>query len=180
MAEFIIKRISVSHPDPVKDLKGCYKRGDIIQVSEDGETANAPHLTVIKVPGLKVADVEFYQDCEYAPMAQVVEMPKEEYEELQTKAFRMKKEKGYTILETKGRGDLTVRPTLQAASPLTLTAKNAKDPVEVDAMVVSRHTRRRYGIPSVEMDKLFSDGKTVVEMTISEWNKFKKKMVDKK
>jgi hypothetical protein len=31
----LVKAVSVTHADPVKDLRGCYKRGDVVLVYED-------------------------------------------------------------------------------------------------------------------------------------------------
>jgi hypothetical protein len=36
MAEFLIKAVNATHADPVKDQRGCYKRGDIVMVQENG------------------------------------------------------------------------------------------------------------------------------------------------
>lgn len=36
MAEFLIKAINANHSNPIKDASGCYKRGDIVEVYEDG------------------------------------------------------------------------------------------------------------------------------------------------
>lgn len=35
MALALVKRVSVTHSDPVKDQRGCYKRGDPVLVYED-------------------------------------------------------------------------------------------------------------------------------------------------
>ena len=42
MAEFLIKAIDDTHSDPVKDKRGSYKRGDIVQVYEDGGIGPIP------------------------------------------------------------------------------------------------------------------------------------------
>jgi hypothetical protein len=36
MAEILVKAVDAIHPDPVKDLRGCYKRGDVIGVAPNG------------------------------------------------------------------------------------------------------------------------------------------------
>jgi hypothetical protein len=36
MAEFLIKAVNATHADPLKDQRGCYKRGDIVMVQENG------------------------------------------------------------------------------------------------------------------------------------------------
>ena len=56
MAEFLIKARSASHPDPDKDTRGSYKRGDIVVVMPDGHEwgtkETLPDFVVVKVPGL--------------------------------------------------------------------------------------------------------------------------------
>lgn len=34
--DLVIKAVDATHPDPVKDARGCYKRGDIVAVVRDG------------------------------------------------------------------------------------------------------------------------------------------------
>lgn len=36
MAELLIKAVNATHSDPAKDARGCYKRGDIVDVRPDG------------------------------------------------------------------------------------------------------------------------------------------------
>ena len=62
MCEFVIKRIDATNADPEKDIRGCYKRGDIIAVMEDGLADTMPHLTVIKVPMLDISTARMYMD----------------------------------------------------------------------------------------------------------------------
>jgi hypothetical protein len=43
-----------THPDPVKDVRGCYKRGDIVEVFEDDKPVAVPvqpPWAVIKIAG---------------------------------------------------------------------------------------------------------------------------------
>lgn len=62
MAEFLIKAIDATHPDPVKNERGCYKRGDVVAVKPDGWPWGAregfPTFVIVKVPGLDPAAVE--------------------------------------------------------------------------------------------------------------------------
>lgn len=59
MAEFLIKVSDNMHNDPVKSLRGCYKRGDIVVVMPDGHAwgkeEGLPLFYIVKVPGLSVA-----------------------------------------------------------------------------------------------------------------------------
>lgn len=56
MAELLVKAVSATHPDPIKDAQGCYKRGDIVDVRPDGfewgKSEGLPNFVVIKVPGV--------------------------------------------------------------------------------------------------------------------------------
>ena len=62
MAELLIKAINASHPDPVKDRRGCYKRGDIVVVMPDGHEWGAkeglPNFFKVKIPGVEVSRLD--------------------------------------------------------------------------------------------------------------------------
>ncbi len=63
MAELLIKKTSVTHADPVKDLRGCYKRGMVVAVRPDGHHYSATMLdkfAVIKVPHVAESKVLKY------------------------------------------------------------------------------------------------------------------------
>jgi hypothetical protein len=64
MAEALVKAISATHADPVKDLRGCYKAGDIVVVMPDGHvwggSEGLPLFWIVKVPGATVAQLEGY------------------------------------------------------------------------------------------------------------------------
>lgn len=64
MAEFLIKAISATHPDPLKDARGCYKRGDIVDVRPDGfkwgKEERLPKFVIVKIPGLDAEKVKKY------------------------------------------------------------------------------------------------------------------------
>lgn len=68
MAEFLIKAVDATHKDPVKDQRGCYKRGDVVQVYEDGECREKPspnsRMVIIKIPGVPKAEFEKYTEPE--------------------------------------------------------------------------------------------------------------------
>jgi hypothetical protein len=36
MAELLVKAVSATHPNPEKDLRGCYKLGDVVGVAPNG------------------------------------------------------------------------------------------------------------------------------------------------
>jgi hypothetical protein len=56
MAEFLVKAADAAHADPVKDARGCYKRGDMVVVMPDGHPwgreEGLPKFVVVKIPGL--------------------------------------------------------------------------------------------------------------------------------
>lgn len=56
MAELLIKAVDATHPDPIKNERGCYKRGDIVDVRPDGwhwgTEEGLPKFVIVKVPGL--------------------------------------------------------------------------------------------------------------------------------
>ena len=62
MAEIVIKRGSATHTDPVKNIRGCYKHGDIIDILDDGLADTMPHLTVIKIPNLDKDDILSFKE----------------------------------------------------------------------------------------------------------------------
>jgi hypothetical protein len=56
VAQFLIKAQNSTNPDPVKEARGCYKLGDVVQVMPDdhvwGALESLPRYFVVKVPGL--------------------------------------------------------------------------------------------------------------------------------
>lgn len=69
MAEMLVFAVNRTHPNPVKDRRGCYKRGDIVVVKPNGwgwgtEETKAPKdggvFVIIKIPGVSVASIEKY------------------------------------------------------------------------------------------------------------------------
>lgn len=55
MAELLIKLVDATHEDPEKDRRGCYKRGDVVVVQEDGHEWGAkegpPRFVRLHIPG---------------------------------------------------------------------------------------------------------------------------------
>lgn len=63
MAEFLIKAVDATHPDPIKDVSGCYKRSDIVEVFEDGRIQNPyPNspFVLIRVSGITKKQADKY------------------------------------------------------------------------------------------------------------------------
>lgn len=71
MCEIIVKAVSVTHSDPDKDRRGCYKRGYPVAVYPDGtkwgNEERLPKFVIIKIPGVPVdnAIVQKYTQMEY-------------------------------------------------------------------------------------------------------------------
>jgi hypothetical protein len=66
MAELLIKAVSHTHPDPIKNVRGCYKRGDIVVIKENGHQwgreellapASGGKFVVIRISDVTVAQV---------------------------------------------------------------------------------------------------------------------------
>lgn len=69
MAEILIKAVDATHPDPVKDKRGCYKKGDPVVVMPNGHNwGNAeclPTFYVFRIPGLTVEEARQYIEPAY-------------------------------------------------------------------------------------------------------------------
>ena len=60
MAELLVlAKVGYTNPDPVKDRRGCYKKGDIVHVADDGHVwggkETLPDFVIVKVPGVTLA-----------------------------------------------------------------------------------------------------------------------------
>lgn len=124
MAEFLIKKIDAVHKDPIKDKSGCYKRGDVVQVYEDGECKEPPSpnskMYIVKVPGMTKKEAEKYTESEIRndgldkeghPILTVIQRRKHHLD------FSILTSKVVSDLETKREATIT---TIQAKSSLKL------------------------------------------------------------
>ena len=67
MAILLIFDHDNTRADPVKDLRGCYKRGDVVQVFEDGTPCvipPAPPFYIVEITGLSKALAEKYMQAD--------------------------------------------------------------------------------------------------------------------
>ena len=67
MALLLVMGRDNANPDPVKDRRGCYKLGDVVQVFEDGTprvTKPAGPFYIIEISGLSKAAAEKYMQPE--------------------------------------------------------------------------------------------------------------------
>lgn len=63
MAQLLIMAVSNTHADPAKDLRGCYKRGMVVEVFEDDKVLTRPMsapFVVVKITGVTRAQAEKY------------------------------------------------------------------------------------------------------------------------
>jgi len=63
MAELLIKASDNFNPDPVKDLRGCYKKGDVVVVKPDGwkwgkEELKKEKFYILRIPDKKPEELE--------------------------------------------------------------------------------------------------------------------------
>ena len=65
MCQLLVMAINKTHIDPFKDATGCYKRGDIVEVFEDGRL-QTPQLgspfVLINVTGVTKAQADKYME----------------------------------------------------------------------------------------------------------------------
>ncbi|MCD6149092.1 hypothetical protein J7J18_07000 [bacterium] len=64
MAELLVKSSDTTNPDPIKDLRGCYKKGDVVVVKPDGwkwgkEELNKNKFYILCVPDKEVDELKF-------------------------------------------------------------------------------------------------------------------------
>ena len=69
MAELLIKAQDAIHPDPIKDLRGCYKKGDVGVIMPDGwrwgkEELNKDKFYILKVPDKTPEELEFLTEAD--------------------------------------------------------------------------------------------------------------------
>ena len=67
MAELLVRTLDNIHPDPTIDRMGCFKKGDIVHVGEDGHgwgsKESLPDFVLVKVPGVSLAAAIAYRDA---------------------------------------------------------------------------------------------------------------------
>ena len=63
MAELLVlAKPGYTNPDAEKDRQGCYKKGDIVYVGEDGTLSAGGAFVLVKIPGIARSQVESYRD----------------------------------------------------------------------------------------------------------------------
>lgn len=64
MVELLVKAVDATHPDPVIDRQGCFKKGDPVVIAEDGHRWGAkegtPLFVIAKIPGVSVDAAKHY------------------------------------------------------------------------------------------------------------------------
>lgn len=71
MALLLVMGVNHTHADPIKDARGCYKRGDIVEVLEDSKHDGdlvrnpiAPPWFLVRITGVTKDQVEKYLEPE--------------------------------------------------------------------------------------------------------------------
>lgn len=68
MAELLIKATDHTHPDPVINRAGCYKRGMVVRIENDGfewgKKEGPPKFAVVRILGAPASDYEKLVDAE--------------------------------------------------------------------------------------------------------------------
>jgi len=64
MAELLIKAVDAVHPDEVKDLRGCYKKGYVVVIKPDNwswgkEELNKEKFYILRVKDAKIEDLRY-------------------------------------------------------------------------------------------------------------------------
>lgn len=58
----LVKAVDATHPDPVKDARGCFKRGDVIVAKPDGHVwgtdEGLPKFYQIDVTGITLSELD--------------------------------------------------------------------------------------------------------------------------
>ncbi len=126
MAELLVKAISATHAVPIKDQRGCYKRGMPVVVMPDGHLwgneERLPKFVVIKIPLIGVWAVQKYT----APWMDLT-IPSQP-ETVQRRKWRIRwadlPAAAQTILATTGM--LTIKATADYTGPFDYTWDQVK------------------------------------------------------
>lgn len=172
MAELIIKRNSNHHTDPIKNVRGSYKRGDIIDILEDDESKS--YMTVIKVPILKITDIKFYKQMKIGVIKSIRDFDQNEYDDLQTRETEIKVDEQISTV--------VLKETFYIKPPVfrrVLTTYRKFGRYECDVEEILPVIRRRYQIVAAEMNNLFPGNIMVATLKVNEWDLLKTKIIEK-
>ena len=166
MCEFNIKRIDAVNADTDKDRRGCYKRGDIISVAEDGTYAHLPHLTVLAVPGLSASKVNKLMEMRQELVDVNVSLLEEEYQIVKDDVDVITvNDKEYTVYMKKY---INPQQISNENGVRTFTAKE-----------LGPFQRRRFKIPENIMSSLYPAGVQRVEVTKAQFLNHLDNILDK-
>lgn len=72
MAELLVKAIDSRVADPDLERRGCYKRGDVVVVFEDGHEwgreERPPKFIVVQIPGAPASAFRELQEVDWSPV----------------------------------------------------------------------------------------------------------------
>lgn len=177
MAEFAIKRADI-HPTNPKSRK----RGDIIDVADDGDFESCPNLTVLRVEGMsKEEGLKYIENVlKEAPEEAVYE--KGEFDKIVDVPFEHDyNDKG---AKTVYYGEFVTQPT---ATLIKVDMKDEKGNViaQKDMVVLTGNTmqldvKARFRIPAAIMDLWFSGRTRLKAISFAEWETIiKDQLLDK-
>lgn len=72
MCQLLVMGINKTHIDPLKDARGCYKRGDIVEVFEDGRLQTPPFgspFVLINITGVSKVQADKYMEPRWDSLA---------------------------------------------------------------------------------------------------------------
>jgi len=77
MAKALVMAVNKTHPDPVKDARGCHKRGDIIVVKPDAHVwstaeQNPASFALVDVPDAWLSDANDYTGLLFESASEII------------------------------------------------------------------------------------------------------------
>ena len=82
MCELLVKAVDANHPDPVINLAGCYKRGDVVAIRENGFQWGSGELdtnmfSIISMPDKSVGEMKhmLYSNDKPIPKTAALKIP---------------------------------------------------------------------------------------------------------
>ena len=157
MAEFCIKRVDNTNDDQETDRRGCYKRGDVIEIGPDGSYQNQPHLTVLVVNGLDHEKIMKFMEERKELVSTKVAYTDEEYNFLKNLSEEIiVNDKIYVDFKL----GVGIDPQLQ---------KEEDGKKFFNIQKFETYTRRRFIIPTDMMNSLFPEGIYRVEISSEEF-----------
>jgi hypothetical protein len=78
MARLLVKAIDHTHPDPDKDKRGAYKRGDVVAVRDDdhvwGASEGPPKFEQVDLPGVDPSDLLYLSEEAQEDITEIISL----------------------------------------------------------------------------------------------------------